>query len=68
MSDKFNLHVMRRLFNPQRSVARQKGEQRRIPFKTTLSLPAQTALRDTVPTGKGKYASATIELGLSPVL
>ncbi len=64
MSDKFNFHIMCRLFNPQRSIQRPKGEQRRIPFKTSLSEVAQSALRSTVPTGKGKFASATIELAL----
>ena len=64
MSDKFNFHVMRSLFNPQRSIQRPMGERRRIPFKTSLSEVAQTALRSTVPTGKGKSGSATIELAL----
>ncbi len=64
MSDKFNLHLMRRLFNPGRSIKRVMGEQRRKPFKTTLTTLARTALEETVPTGKGKYAAATIELSL----
>ena len=64
MSDKFNFHVMRSLFNPQRSIQRPMGERRRIPFKTSLSEVAQTALRSTIPTGKGKSGSATIELAL----
>lgn len=64
MSDKFNFHIMRSLFNPQRSIQRPMGEQRRIPFKTSLSEAAQAALRSTVPTGKGKSGSATIELAL----
>ena len=64
MSSKFKLHLMRRLFNPGRSIKRVIGEQRRIPFKTTLTEQARTALEETVPTGKGKYAAATIELSL----
>ena len=64
MSDKFNFHIMRSLFNPQRSIQRPMGKKRRIPFKTSLSEVAQTALRSTVPTGKGKSGSATIELAL----
>jgi hypothetical protein len=57
MISKFNLHIIRRLFNPRQSGGR-------IPFKITLTSVAQTALRETVPTGKGKYASATIDLAL----
>ncbi len=64
MSDKFNFHIMRSLFNPQRSIQRPMGKKRRIPFKTSLSEVAQDALRSTVPTGKGKSGSATIELAL----
>ena len=65
MPNKFNLNIMRRLFNPQLSGKGKVGDSPgRIPFKTTLSPFAQDALRSAVPTGKGKYASATMELAL----
>ena len=65
MPNKFNLNIMRRLFNPQLSGKGKVGDSPgRIPFKTTLSPFAQDALRGSVPTGKGKYASATMELAL----
>lgn len=67
-SDDFVLYAFRRLYNPSNQGRGVEGETHRKTLKVSLTFQTQAALRQSVPTGPGQYASPFVELSIRILL